>query len=133
MVALVDLPDPSMFLMVAVSVMVDDTNFKVALERDPSMDLRKFYHEAEKFLRLEDAKAGREEINVMRDGGPFQEGLGKDKGKRKVDVGFNESKQQRREPILCLCRFKRDFGERFIWILEDVIHTKADKKRVHQA
>lgn len=50
----------------------------MALERDPPMDLEEFYHEVERFLQQEDAKADREEeVNAVRGGGPSGEGTGK--------------------------------------------------------
>ena len=54
-----DRPDPSMVLMVAVSGIADNSDFKISLERDPPRDLGEFYHEAERFLRQEDAHAER--------------------------------------------------------------------------
>lgn len=61
-VASVDRPDPSVILMTAVSGMADKSDFKIALKRDPSMDLAEFYHEAEKFLQQEDAGADKDEV-----------------------------------------------------------------------
>lgn len=61
------------------------------------MDLGECYHEAERFLRQEDAKADKEEeVNVVK-GGLSKEGSCKGKEKRKVDDGFDGSKRQRRE------------------------------------
>ena len=59
--ASVDSPDPSMVMMEAVSGIADGTEFKNSLTKDPPVDLGEFYHEAEKFLRFEDANTEREE------------------------------------------------------------------------
>jgi len=42
-VASMDHPDPSMVLMVAVSGIATNTDFKIALDRDPPRDLRNFF------------------------------------------------------------------------------------------
>jgi hypothetical protein len=47
----VDKPDPSMVLMAAISGTAAKTNFKIALERDPSKYLVEFYHEIERHMR----------------------------------------------------------------------------------
>ena len=101
-VASVDRPDPSMVLMAAVSEIADNSDFKISLERDPPRDLGEFYHEAERFLRQEDAQAervGREaEAYAVRGGGPSREDLSKDdKGKRKTNGNGGTSKKPRRE------------------------------------
>ena len=56
-VASVDKADPSMVLMAAVSGVLDKSEFKTSLHRDPPRDLGEFYFEAERFLREEDARA----------------------------------------------------------------------------
>lgn len=81
----VDKPDISIILMAAVSGVASNTDFKVALENDPPMDLTKFYHEAE-----ENVKAEGVEINVVDDRGLSGVGNGKDKGKRRADDDFGE-------------------------------------------
>src|SRR5574338_156046 len=86
-VASVDRPDPSMVLMAAVSGVRDNSDFKVSLVRDPPLDLEEFFHEAERFLRQEDAclDVRSKEVNMTKDGRLLGESSGgdKDKGKRK--------------------------------------------------
>lgn len=93
-----DSPNPLMILMAAVSNVADKTDFKVALKRDPPMDLVEFYHKAERYLCQEDAEVDKEEINTKDGVGPSEVGSGKDNGKGIMDDGFEESKQQRRKP-----------------------------------
>src|SRR5574338_367720 len=84
--ASVDRPDPSMIMMAAVSGIADGTEFKNSLTKDPPMDLGEFYHEAEKFLRLEDARTEREEevdVYAIKSGNPPGRGAETGKGKRK--------------------------------------------------
>lgn len=82
-----------MILMVAVSAVADKTDFKVALEQDLSMDLAEFYHEAERYQHQEDTEVDKEEINIVDGGGSSGARSGKDKGKRKMDDGFEGSKR----------------------------------------
>ena len=99
--ASVDRPDPSMVMMAAVSGIVDSTEFKNSLTKDPPMNLGEFYHEAEKFLRLEDASAEREEeddVYVIKSGNPPGKGAETSKGKRKAEDNDDRSKWLRREP-----------------------------------
>lgn len=49
--AVVDKPDPLIVLLIAISRVTSKTDFKVALKRDPLMDLMMFYHEADRYLR----------------------------------------------------------------------------------
>ena len=96
-------PDPSMVMMAVVSGIADGTEFKNSLTKDPPMDLAEFYHEAEKFLRLEDANAEREEgegieVYALKDKKPLENDSGKDKGKRKAEDNGDRSKRLRREP-----------------------------------
>lgn len=102
-VASVDQHDPSMVLMAAVLGIANNLDFKISLERDPSMDFEEFYHETERFLRQEDAKAdrdGREEAEVyaIRGGGPAKKDSNKDKEKRKTKDNSDGSKRLRRKP-----------------------------------
>jgi len=97
-VASVDRPDPSMVLIAAVSGIATNTNFKITLDRDPPRDLGEFYHEAERFLRQEDAKADREGVNAIMNEGPSGGGSNTDKGKRKAIDSPDGVKQQRRGP-----------------------------------
>ena len=82
-----DRPDPSMVLMAAVLGVRDNSDFKVSLVRDPPLDLGEFFHEAERFLRQEDACLDMrpKEVNTTKDGGlpGKSSGGGEDKGKRK--------------------------------------------------
>ena len=101
--ASVDRPDPSIVMIAAVSGIADGTEFKNSLTKDPPVDLGEFYHEAEKFLRLEDANAEREErdgieIFAFRDEKPLKKDSDKDRGKRKIENDRDRSKRQRREP-----------------------------------
>lgn len=63
------------------------------MERDPSTDLVEFYHEAKRYLCLGHTETEKSEVNAMDYGGPFGEGFGKNKGKRKIDDGFGGSKR----------------------------------------
>ena len=88
--ASVDRPDPSMVLMAAVSGIADGTEFKNSLTRDPPMDLGEFYHEAEGFLRLENANAKREEgegteVYAVKGENLPRTNSGTGKGKRKAE------------------------------------------------
>ena len=75
-----------MVMIAAVSGIADGTEFKNSLTKDPPVDLGEFYHEAKKFLRLEDANAEREEgeeinVYVVKDGNPPKKGIETSKGK----------------------------------------------------
>ena len=101
--ASVDRADLSMVVMAAVSGVADGTEFKNSLTKDPPVDLEEFYNEAEKFLRLEDANAEREEgegieVYVLKDKKPLEKDSDKDKGKRRIEDYDDRSKRQRREP-----------------------------------
>lgn len=87
----------SIFLAAVAFGVTNITDFKKALERNPSVDLVDFYYQVEKYLRREDAKAKNGEVNVVHDGGPFKAGSRKDKGKGKADDSFRASKQQKRK------------------------------------
>ena len=86
-VTYVDRPDPSMILMAAMAGVGEGTEFKDSLARDPPQDLGEFYHEAERFIRLEESRAERREINVVQGEGTAREQSGADKRKRKQDDG----------------------------------------------
>ena len=101
--ASVDRPDPSMVMIEAVSGIADGTEFKNSLTKDPPVDLGEFYHEAEKFLRLEDTNAEREEgegidIYTIKGVKPLEKGAETSRGKRKTENDGDRSKRQRREP-----------------------------------
>src|SRR5574338_1301019 len=68
-VASVDRPDPSMILTAAVAGVGEGTEFKDSLTRDPPQDLGEFYHEVERFIRLEESRAKRREINAVQSEG----------------------------------------------------------------
>lgn len=99
-VASVDRPDPSMVLMAAVSRVREDSDFKVSLIRDPPLDLGEFFHEAERFLRQEDACADlkMKEVNATEGGGSSSRGLDKDKGKRKLDDDSGKARKRWKDP-----------------------------------
>lgn len=89
--------NPSMVLMTAVSETADDTDFKVALVQDPPMDLGEFFHEAERFLQQKDAQADKQKVNTVRGERPSGEGSWMDKGKRKLNDGYNRLNRQWKE------------------------------------
>lgn len=95
--ATVDKRDLSIILMAAVFGVASKTDFKIALEMNSSMDLMEFYHEAERYLRQENAEVDNANINVVDDGGLSGVGYGKEKGKRKADNDFEGPKRRRRE------------------------------------
>ncbi|MRV11134.1 hypothetical protein GF534_13835, partial [Staphylococcus aureus] len=62
-----------MILMAAVAGVAEGTEFKDSLKRDPPQDLGKFYHEAERFIQLEDSRTERRETNVVQGEGTAKE------------------------------------------------------------
>lgn len=78
-----------MVFMAVVLEAANITYFKVALERDLSMDLVEFYHEVERYLHQEDGEAELAKINVV-DGGPFGARSSKDRGKRKSTMALDD-------------------------------------------
>lgn len=114
--AAIDKSGTSIILMAAVSEVASKTDFKVALERDPPMDLAEFYHEAEKYLRQEDVEADDAEINVMNNRGLFGVGNRKENYKRRADDDFREPKRQRRESKFSSYT---DLTEISVWICLD--------------
>lgn len=81
--------NPSIVLMAVVSGVASKTAFKIALERDPPVDLADFYYQADRFLQQEGAEANESvEVNIINDRGLSRTGYGKDKEKRKANDDF---------------------------------------------
>lgn len=95
--AAADKLDSCIILMAAVSRVASKTDFKVALERDSPTDLAKFYHNAERYLRQEDAETEDVEIKVVDDRKLSKAENEKDKGKGRTNDNFEKPKRQRRE------------------------------------
>ena len=96
--ASVDRPEPSMVLMAAVSGVLDNSEFKKSLYRDPPRNLGEFYLEADRFLREEDATSEKKtlEVNMLGDGEPPNPGKGNDKGKGKTPATNDRNAPPRR-------------------------------------
>ena len=99
-VASVDRPDPSMVLMAAVSGVKENSDFKISLIRDPPQDLDEFFHEAERFLRQEDASTDLKvkKVSAIEVGTVSSSGLDKDKGKRKLDDDSGNARKRWKDP-----------------------------------
>ena len=99
-VASVDRPDPSMVLMAAVSGVKENSDFKVSLIRDPPQNLDEFFHEAERFLRQEDASTDLKvkKVSAIEVGAVSSGGSDKDKGKRKLDNDSGNARKRWKDP-----------------------------------
>mgnify|MGYP006886380088 CR=1 FL=1 len=82
--------------MAAVFGILDNSEFKKSLYRDPPRNLGEFYLEADRFLREEDATSEKRilDVNMLKDGEPSDSG----KGKGKADAKNDRNNQLQRGP-----------------------------------
>lgn len=85
--ASVDRHEPSMVLMAAVSGVLDSSEFKKSLHRDPTRNRGDFYLEEDRFLREEEATFEKKilDVNMLETGEPSDYGKGKEKAAVKND------------------------------------------------
>ena len=85
-----------MVLMAAVSGVLDNSEFKKSLYRDPPRNLSEFNLESDRLLREEDATSEKKilDVNMLKDGEPSDSG----KGKGKAAIKNDRNTQPRRGP-----------------------------------